>query len=166
MQLRVIAVSAATLALAIGLAACGKKAASTPTTPATAPAPSATAPASPAPGHGGGVIELGSARIGPFDVKATRDLGQLVAGKDAPIDVIVNPASGQTAKVGSVRFWIGGQDAKGSVKAKADIENPKEPNHWHTHAEIPSPIPAGAKLWVEIDDDKGATSVGSFELQA
>lgn len=88
------------------------------------------------------------------------------AGAPAPIDVTVNPAAGSTLKVVAVRFWIGAQDAKGSVKAKAEFENPKEPDRWHVHVEIPDPMPAGGKLWVEIEDDKGGTSVGGFDLKA
>jgi hypothetical protein len=115
--------------------------------------------------HGGPVIDLGTGTIGAFSVKATRDQGQIVAGKDAPVDTTVTPASGGTAKAVAVRFWIGTEDGKGSVKAKADIEDPKEPNRWHTHAEIPNPLPAGSKLWVEIEDDKGAIVTGSFDLK-
>lgn len=116
-------------------------------------------------GHGGAVITLGEATIGVFTAKATRDEGQIVAGKDAPIDVTITSAAGATTKAVAVRFWIGTQDAKGSVKAKAEIEDPKDPNRWHVHAEIPNPIPGGSKLWVEIEDDKGGTAVGSFELK-
>jgi hypothetical protein len=121
--------------------------------------------AAPKPGHGGAVIALGEQIIGTFTAKATRDEGQIVAGKDAPIDVTITPAAGATTKAVTVRFWIGTQDAKGSVKARAEIEDPKDPNRWHVHAEIPSPMPAGSKLWVEIEDDKGGTTVGSFELK-
>jgi hypothetical protein len=121
--------------------------------------------AAPKAGHGGAVIALGEQTIGSFSAKATRDEGQIVAGKDAPIDVTVTPVAGATTKAVAVRFWIGTQDAKGSVKAKAEIENPQEPNRWHVHAEIPSPMPAGTKLWVEIEDDKGGTSVGSYDLK-
>jgi hypothetical protein len=121
--------------------------------------------AAPKPGHGGAVIALGEQTIGSFTAKATRDEGQIVAGKDAPIDVTVTPTAGATTKVVAVRFWIGTQDAKGSVKAKAEVEDPKAPNRWHVHAEIPNPMPAGSKLWVEIEDDKGGTSVGSFDLK-
>jgi hypothetical protein len=117
-------------------------------------------------GHGGAVIALGEQTIGSFSAKATRDEGQIVAGKDAPIDVTVTPAAGGAVKAVAVRFWIGSQDAKGSVKAKAEIENPQEPNRWHVHAEIPNPMPAGSKLWVEIEDDKGGISVGSFDLKS
>jgi predicted small lipoprotein YifL len=122
--------------------------------------------AAPKAGHGGAVIALGEQTIGKFIAKATRDEGQIVAGKDAPIDVTITPAAGATTKAAAVRFWIGTQDAKGSVKAKAEIEDPKDPNRWHVHAEIPNPMPAGSMLWVEIEDDKGGTSVGSFDLKS
>ena len=117
-------------------------------------------------GHGGPVIDLGSTTIGNFNAVATRDEGQIIAGKDAPIDVTVTPATGGDAKPAAVRFWIGTEDAKGSVKAKADVENPAEPNRWHTHAEIPNPIPDGAKLWVEIEDEQGGKALGSFDLKS
>ena len=117
-------------------------------------------------GHGGSVILLGEQVIGAFTAKATRDEGQVVPGKDAPIDVTVTPVAGSSIKATAVRFWIGTEDGKGSVRAKAEVENPAEPNRWHTHAEIPNPMPAGSSLWVEIEDDKGGTSTGSFELKA
>jgi hypothetical protein len=147
---------------ALGLAACDSKSPEPAKTPAANNAASAPAKDD---HHGGPVIDLGTGFIGAFSVNATRDQGQIVAGKDAPIDVTVTPASGGTAKAVGVRFWVGTEDGKGSVKAKADIEDPKEPNRWHTHAEIPNPIPAGSKLWVEIEDDKGALVTGSFDLK-
>jgi len=124
------------------------------------------APKSSAPGHGGAVIDLGEQTIGTFNAKATRDQIQIVAGKDAPIDVTITPAAGSSLKATAVRLWIGTQDAKGSVKAKAEVEDPKNPNRWHIHAEIPSPLPVGSKLWVEIEDDKGGKAIGGFELKA
>jgi hypothetical protein len=164
---------AARLALAAAsftvLPACEEKKPASPA-PSGTNAPKGATPAGEhqdaAAGHGGAVIQLGTSTIGTFDVKATRDEGQIVAGKDAPIDVTVTPAAGSMAKATAVRFWIGTEDAKGSVKAKADIENPAEPNRWHTHAEIPNPMPTGSKLWVEIETDKGEKVVGSFELKA
>ncbi|MGD9692938.1 MAG: hypothetical protein AB7G17_04920 [Phycisphaerales bacterium] len=144
----------------LALTACEKQpSASTPANTA----PAAEQPAA-APGHSGAVIQLGTSTVGPFNVHATRDQGDIIAGKDVPIDLTITPTAGAAAKVTAVRFWIGTHDAKGSVKAKAAIENPAEPDRWHTHAEVPNPIPAGAKLWVEIEHDKGETSTGSFEL--
>ncbi|GMV26736.1 MAG: hypothetical protein AMXMBFR58_27670 [Phycisphaerae bacterium] len=152
------------------LPACEKKPPTSPTPSSGTSAPKPAAPAGEhkdtAAGHGGAVIQLGTSTIGSFDVKATRDEGQIVAGKDAPIDVTVTPAAGATVKAIGVRFWIGTEDGKGSAKAKADIENPAEPNRWHTHAEIPNPMPAGSRLWVEIEDDKGGKSVGGFDLKS
>lgn len=116
-----------------------------------------------APGHGGEVVELGTTKIGELTVRASRDKGEIKAGGDAPIDAWLTTSDGKPATVSAVRFWIGTEDAKGSVKAKAEIEEPAQPNHWHTHAEVPSPLPDGAKLWVEIEVG-GQKSVGSLVL--
>jgi hypothetical protein len=114
-------------------------------------------------GHGGPVIELGTATIGPFTVRASRDQGEVKPAGDAPIDVWLT--GGDISKVTAVRFWIGTEQGDNFVKAKADIEIPSEPNHWHTHAEVPSPLPTGSKLWVEIEVD-GQKHAGSFELKS
>lgn len=113
-------------------------------------------------GHGddhdhGATTQLGEQSAGGFTIKASR-AGDVVAGKEAVIDAWV---TGGAAKVAAVRFWIGTEDAKGSVKAKAELEK----DNWHTHAEIPSPMPAGSKLWVEVETDKGERTVVGFELK-
>lgn len=153
------------------LVGCEKQPASTATNPTPANTDShvhadgtvhTDAPAPTAAGHHGTPIELGTATAGEFSLRAARDEGAITPGGDSPIDVWV---TGGTTKVVAVRFWIGTEDAKGSIKAKAEIEFPAEPNHWHTHAEVPNPIPSGSKLWVEIEDDKGGRSVASFDLK-
>ena len=78
----------------------------------------------------------------------------------------MTPAAGGTAKATAVRFWIGTQDAKGSIKAKAEVEDPKDPNRWHVHAEIPNPLPAASKLWVEIESSTGEKHVVGFDLKS
>lgn len=115
-------------------------------------------------GHGGhgAPIELGAVKIGAFDVRAARDWGDIVAGGDAPIDVWI---TGGTTKVTAVRFWIGVADARGSMKVRAEIEDPAQPSHWHTHVELPAPLPDDCELWVEIETDAGATVTGSFDLK-
>jgi hypothetical protein len=136
------------------------------TTPPAKPTLAAPTPAPGSPGtagHGGGIIELGNAQIGGYAVRASRDVGDIKPGGDAPIDVWLT--GGDIAKVKAVRFWIGTQSGDESTKAKADIEIPAEPNHWHTHADVPNPMPPGSKLWVEIETDQGK-HVGSFELTA
>jgi len=116
------------------------------------------APCAP-PGHVGEVIALGTSKLGTFEVRASRDRVEFKPGGDAPIDVWIDGGVGKG--VTAVRFWIGTQDAKGSIKAKADIEDGK----WHTHTEVPSPIPAGSKLWVEVEESGGKKTVGSFDLK-
>ena len=113
--------------------------------------------AKPNDGHEHGTTtELGEQESGGFKVKASRD-GSVKAGVDAAIDVWVNGGKAGNA----VRFWIGTEDAKGSIKTKAEVEV----DHWHTHAEVPNPLPAGSKLWVEVDGDGGAKAVVSFDLK-
>ena len=52
--------------------------------------------------------------------------------------------------------------AKGSVKAKAEEETP---DNWHTHAEVPDPLPPGSKFWVEVEPPTGETFKVSFDLK-
>ena len=108
------------------------------------------------PGHGGVVIERGETNAGGYAIRASRD-GDVVAGKDAPIDVWVSGG----APIAAVRFWIGVEDAAGSVKAKAEIER----DNWHTHVDAPSPMPEGSRLWVEIESEGGAKTIVSFDLK-
>ncbi len=104
----------------------------------------------------GAVTQLGEQQVNGYTVKVSRD-GDVTAGGEAPIDVWVSGA----ATVSAVRFWIGTEDAKGSMKAKAD----REGDHWHTHCEVPKPLMDGAKLWVEFEAEGGAKGVAGFELK-
>ena len=144
------------------LAGCKEKSDAQPETPTAAESAKKPTQDESSGGHHGKPIELGTARIGDFDVRASRDEGKIVAGKDAPIDVWL---TGDIAAVKAVRFWIGTKTGETSMKARANIENPDEPNHWHTHAEIPNPIPEGSQLWVEIETAE-STGSGAFELKA
>lgn len=171
----------ATLSLTVAVFGCEKAEEKPPSKdvarPATANPPVAAKPAAPkkeeqgnaindksvAPGgtsgHGGEVIALGTTNLGAFEVRASRDKGDIKPGGDAPIDVWIDGGVGKG--VTAVRFWIGTQDAKGSIKAKADIEDGK----WHTHVEIPSPMPGGSKLWIEIEETGGKKMAGSIDLK-
>ena len=114
-------------------------------------------------GHGdGAVIALGTFKLGTFEVTVTRDVGAITAGGEAAIDATL---AGQTANVSAVRFWIGTSDAKGSIKAKAEIEDPTQPNRWHTHAEVPTPLPPNAQVWVEIEVKSGEKLAAAFDLK-
>jgi len=105
-------------------------------------------------------IRLGANTVDGVSFTADRDEGAVTAGGEIAVDVDVNAAS----KPNSVRFWVGSEDGKGSVKARAEIEDPKKPNRWHTHAEVPKPLADGAKLWVEVEFDGGRRVRSSFPL--
>lgn len=110
----------------------------------------------------GPVIELGSGTIGDWSVRAARDAHPISPGGESPVDVWVTGGSG---KPSAVRYWIGVQDASGSVKALASIEDPADQTHWHTHVEIPKPLPEGSKLWIEIENQSGKKIALSFDLK-
>lgn len=57
---------------------------------------------------------------------------------------------------GTVRGWIGAENGKGSAKSKAHDED----GGLCVHAEAPKPIPADAKIWIEIDVDGNKAKAG------
>lgn len=107
-------------------------------------------------GHGP-MTDLGEQPAGGFVIKASRD-GGVKAGGEATFDVGV---SGGTARATAVRLWVGTQDAKGSIKARGESEK----DGWHAHVEVPDPLPAGSKLWVEVETDGGEKLVVGFDLK-
>lgn len=105
-------------------------------------------------GHGA-TVELGTQKSGAFEIRAARD-GDVKQGSDAAFDAWVTGGA-----VNAVRFWVGTEDAKGSIKAKAELEK----DHWHTHVEVPATLPEGSKLWIEVENDKGESTLVSFDLK-
>lgn len=104
-------------------------------------------------------VALGQSTAGAYTIRASRDAGPVTPGGEAAIDVWVTGA-----KPAAVRFWIGTEDARGSIKARAEIETPSDPDRWHTHAEIPVPLPPDSRLWVEIESESGERVTASFPL--
>lgn len=109
-------------------------------------------------GHGHGpTTELGTQSVGGFVVDVSRD-GDVTAGGESSFDISI---TGSAVKPAAVRLWIGAQDGKGSMKAKAEAAA----DGWHAHVEVPNPMPGESKLWVEIETDKGEKIVTGFDLQ-
>jgi hypothetical protein len=109
----------------------------------------------------GPMADLGSASGGGWTVQASRS-ATVAAGKETVVDLSI---SGGKDKIRAVRVWFGTQDGAGSMKSKAELEDPRDAEAWHTHAEVPNPLPAGAKLWVELELENGTKSAVSFELK-
>jgi hypothetical protein len=120
----------------------------------SAHAPHSDAPAPTPAEHGR--IPIGEATQAGLKLIATQD-APVKPGGEAAFDVVI---TGGRPK--AVRFWVGTEDGKGSVKAKAEEETP---DNWHTHAEVPDPLPQRSKFWVEIEPPTGATFKASFELK-
>ncbi|MCC6951376.1 MAG: hypothetical protein IT433_08010 [Phycisphaerales bacterium] len=109
-------------------------------------------------GHGHGPkTELGTQSAGGMTIAAERE-GSVTPGSEASFGISVSGGSGKPA---AVRVWIGSQDGKGSIKGKAEAEG----DGWHAHAEVPKPLPAGSKLWVEVEADGGQKTVVGFDLK-
>jgi hypothetical protein len=164
-----LALAVPMLALTVGLTGCEKKA-ETPAKPAAG-----TTGATKADGHDhkdgdghdhdhkdghghGPKTELGSQSAGGMTIVAARE-GDVTPGGDATFDIGVTGGAGKPA---AVRGWVGTQDGKGSIKGKAEAEG----DGWHAHAEVPKPLPAGSKLWVEVETAKGEKHTVGFELKS
>ena len=65
-------------------------------------------------------------------------------------------------EVKAVRMWVGPEDASGVMVVKTEVEN----DYNHGHVEVPSPVPADAVLWIEIENPAGETFKGSTPLKA
>jgi hypothetical protein len=109
-------------------------------------------------GHSHGpATALGDQTAGDFTVDAARE-GDVTPGRDTPFGVTVRSAN---ARPSTVRLWVGTEDGRGSIRARAELEA----GSWHAHVEIPSPLPADAMLWIEIEADQGRKTVMSFDLK-
>lgn len=135
---------------------------------ATTAAPSANATA---PTEEGGVNEAmaeasghdhsTATTLGPLEIEGqsvtVKVHGGMHAGETGHMDVIVEgdktPAT--------VRLWVGDKEAVGIRKGKAQSTGP---NKFHGHTANPDPIPADAKLWVEVENEDGSMVTASYDL--
>ena len=101
-------------------------------------------------------IPIGETTVGGLKLVASMD-APVKAGGEGAFDLVITGG-----KPRAVRFWVGTESGEGSVKAKADEETT---DNWHTHVEVPSPLPAGSKFWAEVEPPSGAPFKVSFDLK-
>lgn len=101
--------------------------------------------------------ELGPTTIGGYSVRAVLH-GEIVAGKEIHVDVFITDSE---SKISAVRAWIGAESGKGALKARVTINK----SGAHNHVEAPSPLPADAKLCIELELSGGEKIVGSLSPQ-
>ena len=103
--------------------------------------------AAPMDDHGHGPAKpLGAMTIGAHTFDVVQE-GDVKAGEDLPVDLKF--AAGKPLPA-NVRAWIGVQSGEGSRKAKLTKENDTT---LHQHVDVPSPLPAGSALWIEIEEN-------------
>lgn len=88
----------------------------------------------------------------PFTVKALH-IGELAVGH---FNLYID--GGDPAVV---RAWVGDESASDVMVTKAEFEV----NHHCAHIEVPSPLPADARLWVELETADGKRMKGSAVVQ-
>lgn len=101
-------------------------------------------------------IPIGETTVGSLKLVATMD-APVKPGGEGAFDLVITGG-----KPKAVRFWVGTEDAQGSVKARAAEETP---DNWHAHAEVPDPLPGGSKFWVEVEPQDGEPFKASFDLK-
>ena len=102
-------------------------------------------------GHGESV-SLGQVAIGAWTVEAARS-GEVAAASEIVVDLGITGGT----PVDVVRMWVGTEDARGSIKVRADGGG----DAWHGHVAIPADLPPGSAIWIEIEsgDDRTAGSI-------
>lgn len=139
--------------LALGILAAIMLGCGQPSPVPAAPQPQvAAAPASVEVSEESGVqTQLEPRKVGNFEVKAIYT-GELALGH---FNFYVTGESPE-----AVRAWVGDEAATGAMITKANWEE----DHYCAHMEMPSPVPAGAALWFEIEANDGQVHKSSMPL--
>jgi hypothetical protein len=105
----------------------------------------------------GAEVSLGKFKAGELEIEAAQGHGLVAAGKEGHL-IIKLPYKDDGASI--VRAWIGTEDRTLSAVGKGEYA----PSHddYDIHAVAPSPLPADAKWWVEVEKPDGTKPVGSI----
>lgn len=110
--------------------------------------------------HAHGKAEsVGAVDISVYKVAVSAS-GAIAAGKEWHVELRLNPDQPVPK---AIRVWVGAENGRGSVKAKAEAEKDAK-GEYGAHVEVPNPIPADSKLWISIEPDNGQTAKGSLAL--
>ncbi len=101
-------------------------------------------------------VELGTAKVGEYEVELAQGHGPLVAGEESHL-VVKLPFNDKGSTV--VRAWIGSEDRLLSFVGKGDYAESHD--DYDIHAIAPTPLPSGVMWWIEIEKPDGTKLVGS-----
>lgn len=107
-------------------------------------------------GHEHDESPLGTVTIGGMQVELAQGHGAVAAGKEGHL-VVKLPYNDKGATV--VRAWIGTEDRTLSFVGKGEYAASHD--DFDVHAVAPSPLPADAMWWIEIEKPDGTKAVGS-----
>ena len=114
--------------------------------------PNNTALAAPEHKHGEGEKhKLGKNKVGDVEVSVIT-IGEVEAGGHVDFSIKIFT----TAEPKALRVWIGTESGEGSKKADGKKGDANQTGILYSgEVDVPKPIPAGSKVWVEIETDKG-----------
>jgi ABC-type Zn2+ transport system substrate-binding protein/surface adhesin len=101
-------------------------------------------------------LDLGTKTMAGLTLKAIQE-EPVKAGGEGAFRLLITGG-----KPKAVRFWVGAENGQGSVKAKAEEDTT---DNWHTHIEIPDPLPSGSQFYAEVEPQTGAKFTVSFDLK-
>jgi hypothetical protein len=89
--------------------------------------------------------DLGELTLGAHKVRVFQ-VAPVTAGQEGDFDLDFE--AGKALPTAAVRGWIGSEDGAGSRKVRFAKETE---TRMHGHPEVPSPLAADAKIWIEIE---------------
>ncbi len=104
--------------------------------------------------HHGPRHDLGEVEVAGLSLKVAV-LGAVEAGREAVLDIEVT--GGPCA---ALRAWIGIASGRGSMKARLDGTN----GDFHGHIEVPSTLPTGSAIWLDVEGPGGTRERMSVAL--
>jgi hypothetical protein len=107
----------------------------------------------------GPAIALGTVTITTTAV-AVSAAGAFAAGAEWHLEMVLTPD--QPAPK-AIRVWVGLENGRGSVKAKAEAEKGAK-GEYSAHVEIPKPLPGDSALWIALEAADGTTVKGSLAV--
>ena len=99
--------------------------------------------------------EVGTVTAGTYSVHVLQEGSAVAAGASTRFILKLTPATAT-----SVTGWVGVESGEGSTKKLASFDS--KDGDYDCDVVGPTPIPAGAKFWFEIDT-AGAKQVGSID---
>lgn len=93
---------------------------------------------------------LGDVKVGDHTISVFQ-VAKIVPGKEGDFDLDF-PAG--KALPSAVRGWIGVESGQGALKVRFEKETA---SRMHGHPEVPSPLPEGSSLWIEVEEQTGVS---------